>query len=261
MIARRAMGLAAAAIVLTACATDSSPSATPSLAALSQLPTPSPTASPSPTATPSPTPVPTPKQADIPRFAAGAIVTPRVTVRLRDLPGTQWGVAANLRPGARVQVVLGPILTGGFGWYLVRDVDPAAPSFREGWVAAGFAPNAFLSPQPSATPPPNSPTFVASYAGVTDGHFGPFHLEGSTALRWAIAVPTGMPSGAACAFTGTLSTGGQSVTFLKTSAGQTPAPGTVQPSFFANHPALHGDLFLGVASDCSWAVSVVRLPL
>ena len=183
-------------------------------------------------------------------------------VRVRDLPGTGWGVAAVLPPGAVVQVFLGPIRTDGFGWYLVRDADSAKPSFTEGWVAAGFSPDAFIAPDPSAKPPPNSPTFVAGYAGTREGDFGPFRLEGNTALRWAIALPIGKPGGSVCRFTGTLTpSGGKAVTFLTTSTSDTPAPGTVQPAFFAQHTTLRGDLFLHVTSDCSWAVTVVRLPL
>jgi len=183
-------------------------------------------------------------------------------VRVRDLPGTDWGVAVVLPPGAAVQVVLGPIRTDGFGWYLVRDADPAKPSFTEGWVAAGFTPDAFIAANASASAPPNSPTIVAGYAGTRDGDFGPFRLEGNTALRWAIALQIGKPAGSVCRFTGTLTpAGGKAVTFLTTSTSDTPAPGTVQPAFFAQHSTLRGDLFLHVTSDCTWAVSVVRLPL
>jgi hypothetical protein len=260
VIARRAMVVAAATVVLAACSADVLPSAIPSLPSASLPLTPGPSTSPS--ATPTPTPSATPNEADVPRFEVGTFVSSRVSVRIRDLPGTQWGIAATLPPSSLVRVVLGPLLTGGFGWYLVSDADAAAPTFREGWVAAGFAPNAFLAPQPSATPPPNSPTFVAGYTGVTDGDLGPFRLEGSTALRWAIALPSGAPPGTTCQFTGTLSAGGgQPVTFVNTSTASTPAPGTVQPSFFASHPALTGDLSGHVQSDCSWALSVVRLPL
>jgi hypothetical protein len=190
------------------------------------------------------------------------MATTTTAVRVRDLPGTEWGVAAVLPPGAVVQVVLGPIRTDGFGWYLVRDADSAEPSFTEGWVAAGFAPNAFIAANPSATPPPDGPVFVAGYAGTREGDYGPFRLEGNTALRWAIALPIGKAAGSVCRFSGTLTpAGGKAVTFLTTSTSDTPAPGTVQPSFFAQHPTLRGDLFLHVASDCTWAVSVVRLPL
>jgi hypothetical protein len=188
--------------------------------------------------------------------------TTLTAVRVRDLPGTAWGIAAVLPPGAVFQVVLGPIRTDGFGWYLVRDADAAKPSFTEGWLSAGFDPNPFIAAKPSASPPPNGPTFVAGYAGTRDGEFGPFPLEGNAALRWAIALPIGKPAGATCRFTGTLTpAGGKAVTFLTTSTSDTPAPGTVQSSFFAQHPTLRGDLFLHVVSDCSWALSVVRLPL
>ena len=133
---------------------------------------------------------------------------------MRDLPGTHWGITATLQRSALVQVVLGPILTGGFGWYLVRDADPAAPAFREGWLAAGFNPNAFVAPQPSATPAAGSPAFVAGYADVTDGDFGPFRLEGSTALRWTIAVRTGQPAGTTCQFSGSLCVPGRATGHL-----------------------------------------------
>jgi hypothetical protein len=186
----------------------------------------------------------------------------RTTVRVRDLPGTEWGVAALLPPGAVIQIVLGPIRTDSFGWYLVHDADAAKPSFGEGWLAAGFAPDAFIAAKAAASPPPNGPTFIAGYAGVTAGDFGPFRVEGNTALRWTIALPTGRAAGSVCRFTGTLTPAGRKgVVFLTTSASDAPAPGTVQPSFFAQHPTLRGDLFLHVESDCAWAVSVARLPL
>jgi len=247
-------------VVLAGCLAGPSEPASPALPSVSSVPTPTPTTEPTPT--PSATPEPTPDQAKVPVFQAGAVAATRTTVRLRDLPGTQWGVAALLPSGAVVQVVLGPIRTGRFGWYLVRDADPAKPPFNEGWLAAGFAPDAFIAPDPSARPPANGPAFVAGYAGVTDADFGPFRVEGNTALRWALALPIAKPAGSICHFTGTLTpAGGKAVIFLRTSASDAPAPGTVQPSFFAQHPTLRGDLFLHVDSDCSWAVSVVRLPL
>lgn len=257
----RALAALAAALLLAGCSGSQTPS-------VSIQPSPSvgptlvPTETPEPTPTPSATPSPTPDQANVPIFAAGALATTRTTVRLRDLPGTQWGIAAQLGTGAVVEIVVGPIRTAGYGWYLVRDADPAKPSFIEGWVAAGYAPAAFLAPAPSATAPPNSPTFVAGFADVTDGDFGPFRVEGTTALRWALALPIDHPDGTTCRIKGTLAPdGGAPVTFLTTSVAQAPAVGTVQASFFAGHPTLKGDLFLHVESDCSWAVSVVRLPI
>lgn len=258
--ARLAIGLAGALLLLTACLSATSESGTPGLPS-GFGPSTNPTATPAPTPTPSATPQPTPDQASVPIFPAGAMAKTKTTVRLRDLPGTRWGVHANLPPGAVVQVVLGPIRTAAFGWYLVRDADPARPSFSEGWVAAGFAQDAFLAPDPSASPPPNGPTFVAGYSGLTRGDFGPVRVEGNTALRWALALPIAKPPGSNCHFTGTLTpTGGKAVTFLTTAVSDTPAPGTVQPGFFAQHPTLRGDLFLHVDSDCTWAVTVVHLP-
>jgi hypothetical protein len=246
--------------MLVACIGGPSDTPSPSLSSASLPAAPSQSAAPTPS--PSITSQPTPDQAHVPILQAGAMAATSTAVRVRDLPGTQWGVAAVLPPGAVVQIVLGPIRTSGFGWYLVHDADAAKPSFTEGWLAAGFTPDAFIAADPSAKPPPNGPTFVAGYAGTRDGDFGPFRLEGNTALRWALALPIGKPAGSVCRFTGTLTpAGGKAVTFLQTSAADTPAPGTVQPSFFAQHPTLRGDLFLHVASDCSWAVSVVRLPL
>lgn len=252
--------LGALATSLVACI--GGPSQTPTAPPPSISAAPSPTQTAAPTPTPSASPQPTPDQAHVPVFQAGAMAATTTAVRLRDLPGTDWGVAAVLPPGATVQVVLGPIRTDGFGWYLVRDADNAKPSFTEGWLAAGFNPDAFIAPDPSAKPPPNSPTLVAGYAGTRGGDFGPFRLEGNTALRWAIALPIGKPAGSVCRFTGTLTpAGGKAVTFLTTSTSDTPAPGTVQPAFFAQHSTLRGDLFLHVTSDCTWAVTVVRLPL
>src|SRR5438874_1194690 len=113
--------------VLTACLAGPSESASPALPSAASAATLAPTIEPTPT--PSATPQPTPDQAKVPIFQAGAMARTRTTVRLRDLPGRQWGVAGLLPSGAVVQVVLGPIRTDGFGWYLVRDADAARPSF------------------------------------------------------------------------------------------------------------------------------------
>lgn len=252
-------------LALAGCTLGELPSAPPSATAVT---TPTPTVipatpTPAPTATPSPTPAPTPNPADVPIFQAGTQLKALATLHLRDLPGTSWGTQANLPAGALVEVVLGPIRTDGFGWYLVRDVDPAPPTFTEAWVAAGYAPNAFLAPATAtATPQPGAPLFVVGYAETTSGDFGPFQIQGSTALRWAVALPNGAQDGASCTFTGSIKpANGQPVVFLATTISQAPIPGTTQPSFFAGHPTLTGDLFIHVDSDCSWAVTVVQLPL
>jgi hypothetical protein len=263
---RRALAVLLAASSLAAACTSapSEPAATPTIIA-SAPPSVAPTPTNQPTPSPTETPSPTPNQADVPIFVAGAQLKTRTTVRLRDLPGTGWGVHANLPTGALVQVVAGPIRTDGYGWYLVRDVDPAEPTFIDGWIAAGFAPDAFLAASGAdPSPGPADPTFVAGYAGTASADFGPFRVEGSTALRWAAAVPSGAAPNASCTFTGSLKPARGDTTpvvFLTTTVSEAPAPGTTQPSFLAAHPTLTGDVFLHVDSDCSWAVTVVRLPL
>jgi hypothetical protein len=260
----RARGLGAPlaiACLLAACATQS-PSLTPGTS-VEESASVSPSPTPSPTLTPAPTLSPTPGQASVPLFAPGVeVATKAFGVRVRVLPGTQWGVAATLPDGAKLQVVLGPVRTAGYGWYLVTDADPAAPTFREGWVAAGYAPNGFLATANEEPPPsPGAVTYVAGWAALADGRFGPFHVEGTSyALRWAAALPPGAASGATCSFQAGLEASGQATTFATTAVAQTPVPGIVQSSFFVSHPTLQGDLFLRVTSSCSWAVTVVRLP-
>src|SRR5881409_1931015 len=119
--------------------------------------TPSPSASPpagSPSAGPSvslppatPTPIPTPGPDAVPTFTAGTRVATNASgLRVRSRPGTSQGVIGLLPSGAKLVVELGPVRVDNFGWYLVRDADPADPAFQEGWVAAGFAPDPFLVP-------------------------------------------------------------------------------------------------------------------
>ena len=68
-------------------------------------------------------------------------------LRVRQRPGLASNVVAGLLPlGAELQVVMGPIPTDELGWYLVTDADPADPEFGEGWIAAGFEPDAWLAP-------------------------------------------------------------------------------------------------------------------
>jgi len=260
----RGLSLSLTVVTLIAGCGQNSSSPTPGSAGTEASASVSPTPTLSTTSTPEPTPIPTPDQGGVPLFAPGVeVATTASGVRVRDLPGTQWGVAANLPNGAKLLIVLGPVRTHGFGWYLVTDADSAPPAFRQGWVAAGYAPNPFLAtsneePQPS----PGAVTYVAGWAALADGQFGPVHVEGVTyALRWAAALPPVALAGATCVFQAGLTLeGGQPVTFAKTTVASTPAPGVVQSSFFVSHPTLQGDLFLEVRSDCSWAVTVVRLP-
>lgn len=266
-LAARAVGLLAVASLLGACggtpasspAGGSAPAESAGASAstvVSQTPEPAASASSTPEATPSPSPTPDP--ASVPLFSAGTEVATTTIVRVRDLPGTNWGVTTTLPANAKLVVVLGPIRTAGFGWYLVSDADPAAPSFREGWIAAGYQPSPFLTPlneEPAFNP------YVASFANTAAGDYGPVSLDGpGYGLRWAAAVPVDAAPGATCTFTASLvPTGGQPLVFANTEVATAPAPGTVQPQFLTDHPTLTGVLTLRIAGDCSWAVTVAAL--
>ena len=99
-------GLILSTMVLAGCLAAPSASASPPTPPASSEPV----ATGAPTPTPSPTPEPTPDQARVPILAAGAMAATRTTVRVRDLPGTQWGatsrtpmltpVAEHTEPGA-----------------------------------------------------------------------------------------------------------------------------------------------------------------
>ena len=62
--------------------------------------------------------------------------------------------------------IMGPIPTDELGWYLVTDADPRTiRSSSEGWIAAGFEPDAFLAPP--ARPPAKRRTSPRSRAPAT----------------------------------------------------------------------------------------------
>ena len=164
----------------------------PSLATPSPRPSatvsPSPTAPP-PTASPSPTPAATPDRGAIPDFAAGEIVATLTDgLRVRQRPGTDASVVAGLLPlGAQLEIVMGPFPEGGFGWYLVRDADPADPAFGEGWLAAGYEPDPFLGGTGQSSP---DTTSVASLAGSGAAEEGPIQIgDGDHVVRWIAADP------------------------------------------------------------------------
>ncbi len=231
------------------------------------LPTPTPTPSPTPTASPSPTPAstptptpsasPTPDLADVPSFRGGEIVATAIDgLRVRQRPGTSSVVVAGLLPlAAELEVRLGPIPADGLGWYLVADADPAEPAFEEGWIAAGFEPDAFL--RPSGRSADDSPV-VAAYALTGDAAHGPFEIDGADhAIRWIAADP----EGERCRFSVTLEpAGARPVPAIRATIGDTVVPGTLQPSFFADEDSIRGQVFVTVESDCAWALSVVRVP-
>jgi hypothetical protein len=222
--------------------------------------TPTPSHSPSVSATPSvslapatPTPVPTPGPDAIPTFTAGTKVATNASgLRLRSRPGTSQSVIAALPTGSKLIVELGPVRVDNYGWYLVHDADSNAPSFMEGWVAAGFAPDPFLVP---ATFDLAFNPILAGYAHEGDGDFGPVRItDANVAIRW-VASP---PGGGGCSFAVDLKPGsGTAVPAIRATVGSTPVPGDLYSQYFAAHPELTGDIFVHVVSQCSWALTFV----
>ena len=220
-------------------------------------PSPLPTAGP-PTPTERPTAAPTPGLDDVPAFTPGDTATTAAGgLRLRTRPGLEHLVTGVLGPDVGVLVGLGPVFVDGNGWYLVRDPDRTAPPrFDEGWVAAGFEPDPFLTP--AAFEAARNP-YLAGFAGDQGGQFGPVRLPNAdVAVRWIAAALT--PDG--CGFSVDLAPAdGDPVVAIRASIGSAPAPGDLFSSFFADHPELiDTDLTVVVDSSCSWALSFVKVP-
>jgi hypothetical protein len=220
-------------------------------------PTPSPTASPTPTPQPpTPTPDPTPDAGAIPDFAAGEVVASLIDgLRVRQRPGIDARVTTGLLPlNAELQVVMGPFPLDGFGWYLVTDADASAPQFDEGWVAAGYEPDPFLR---SAGRVAEEHPFVASMAGTGDAEQGPLDIgPDDHAIRWIAADPERRR----CSFGVSLTpAGGQPVTVIRATVGSGIDRGTLQPQTFDAF-GVRGPAFASVASDCDWALVILRVP-
>jgi len=201
------------------------------------------------------TAAPTPGPDAIPTFTAGTTVaTAAGGLRVRSGPGTSQGVVALLPTGSKLVVELGPVRTDGFGWYLVRDADANAPAFEEGWVAAGFMPNPFLTPAKFDLP---FNPIVAGFAHEGNAENGPVRIgDANYAVRWVASV---LPGGGGCSFSVDLVPGaGTAVPAIRATIGTAPAPGSLYGDFFASHPQLTGDIFVRVTSDCSWALTFVR---
>jgi hypothetical protein len=231
----------------------------PALVSPSPRPTPTPTASPTPPpSTPSatPTPQPTPDRGAIPDFAAGEIVTTLTDgLRVRQRPGTDASVVAGLLPlGAELEVILGPFPEGGFGWYLVRDADPAEPTYGEGWIAAGYEPDPFLA---SAGRTSGDAVSVASLSGSGPAEEGPIQIgEGDHLVRWIAADPDRV----GCRFAVSLAPAGdEAVPTIRATVGSGVDRGTLQPQTF-EALGVSGPAFVTVDSDCDWAFSLERAP-
>jgi len=201
------------------------------------------------------TPAPTPGPDDIPTFNAGATIqTTASGLRVRNGPGLSQGVLTSLPAGSKLVTILGPVRNDSWGWYLVRDADAAEPTFEEGWVAAGFVPNAYLAPATFELP---FNPIAGGWAHEGDGEFGPVRIEDANyAVRYVAAV---LPGGGACSFSADLVPGsGTAVPAIRATLGTAPAPGSLYGDFFTAHPELVGDIFLRVTSDCAWALSIIR---
>jgi len=229
-----------------------SPSASPSS---NEQASQSASAQPSTSVPPASVPAPTPGPDDIPTFTAGTTVTTDASgLRVRSGPGLNQGVVAMLPAGSKLVVMLGPVRTDDWGWYLVRDADAAEPTFEEGWVAAGFMPTPYLVP--ATFDLPFNP-IVAGFAHEGDAEYGPVHIaDANHAVRWVAAV---LPGGGACSFSADLVPGsGTAVPTVRATLGTAPVPGNLYGDFFTSHPELVGDLFLRVTSDCGWALTILR---
>lgn len=227
----------------------------------SPTPTPSPltTAAPTQAATPSaPVPAsvsPTPDAGAIPTFTGGELIeTTFAGLRVRDLPGVDSRVITDLLPSdAELGVIMGPIVVDDLGWYLVTDVDAGAPDFEEGWVAAGYAPDANLR---STGQIADDSAVVISLSQVGDADFGPIEIPDERHLiRW-VAVD---PEGVRCQFAILLTAGSDAaVPAIRSPVGGTLIAGVLQSSFFVGQPTLRGQLFLTAQTDCAWALAVMR---
>jgi Bacterial SH3 domain len=202
-----------------------------------------------------PSAVPTPGPDAVPTFTAGArVATNAGGLRVRSGPGTSQGVVALLPTGARLVVELGPVRVDGYGWYQVKDADAAAPTFDEGWVAAGFMPTPYLVP--ATFDLPFNP-ILGGFANDADGEYGPVRVaDANITVRWVASV---LPGGSGCSFSVDFVPGaGTAVPAIRATIGKAPAPGSLYGDFFTSHRELIGDLFIRVTSDCSWALTFVR---
>lgn len=228
-----------------------------------RTPTARPTTSPSPTPPPpaptallTATPEPTQEIGAIPAFTAGdLVVTATDGLRVRQRPSLTSVVLAGLLPlNAPLEIVMGPVLVGENGWYLVRDAGADEPEFGEGWIASGFEPEPFLVPTGRRVEETDS---VASFAQTGDAEYGPVAIpDDRHAIRW-LALD---PEGRRCEFAVLLSSGpGEPVPAIRATIGTGVVPGTLQQPQFAA-VGVTGQVFVTIRSDCAWTLVVTRVP-
>ena len=191
----------------------------------------------------------------MPDFRAGDLVTTSIDgLRVRQRPGLSSNVVAGLLPlGAELQVVMGPIPTDDLGWYLVADADTADPEFGEGWIAAGFEPDAWLT---STGETAGETPYLASFAFTGDADNGPVEIgRGDHAIRW-VAVD---PEGTSCRFAVSLSR----VPAIRCRRSAPRSATTWFPARSSRarstRSASRGQAFVNVVSDCAWALVIERV--
>ena len=241
------------AVLLVACTFPPVETPTPTPASPTTGATQPPSAEPPPTGEPGASP--TPDVAAIPDFTGRDVVTTTFAgLRVRDLPGTDTRVITGLLSAdAELEVVMGPIVEDDLGWYLVTDADPDEPQFEEGWVAAGYEPDANL--RSTGRLADDSPV-VVSFAQTGDAQFGPIEVPDERhVIRW-VAVD---PERERCQFSILLAAGsGEPVPAIRATVGDILIHGVLQSSFFVSEPGLRGQLFLTAQTDCAWTLAVVR---
>lgn len=235
----------------------------PAMVSPTPEPTPEPTPIPTPIPTPSltpqatATPEPTPDPAAVPSFEGGELVVTAIDgLRVRQRPGTGGVVVAGLLPlGTELEVVMGPIPVDGLAWYLVIDADPDEPQFTEGWIAAGYEPEAFLRSTGRTSPDTRT---LASFALSGPAEYGPVEIDGEDhAIRWEAVDP----ERTRCTFSVSLAAGAAApIPAIRATIGGNAVPGTLQPGFFAAQPEIRGQVFVSVEGDCAWTLAVVRVP-
>ena len=231
----------------------------PPLVSPTPRPTPSPTASPTPTPIPTPSPTPTVEPTPepvTPDYNAGEIVVTSIDgLRVRSLPGVDWPIVTGLLPFAfELRVVMGPIPVDGLGWYLVSDADLREPNFDEGWVAAGYQPDPLLAATGRVA---EGAPYLASMGTTGDAEQGPVEIgEGDHAIRW-VALD---PERTRCRFAVSMTPAGgaEPLPAILATVGTGIDRGTLQPQSFAAL-GLRGPVFVSVASDCSWALTIVHV--
>jgi hypothetical protein len=243
----------AAVLLLAACVLPPLRTGTP---VPTPTPAPSPPPAPSPTATAGPTPSATPDFGSVPRFGAGELVVTSIDgLRVRQRPGVSGNVVAGLLPlNAGLGVVMGPIPADDLGWYLVSDADPAEPAFDDGWIAAGFEPDGWLT---STGERVGQSRYLASFAHTGDAEHGPVEIgRGDHAIHW-VAVD---PEGVGCRFAVSLAAGREEpVAAIRATIGNDLVPGTLQPGSFEALD-VRGQAFVAVTSDCAWTLVIERIP-